>query len=683
MKTKSVITVPNVVFSLKTFGAAMLAYWIALRFDLERPYWAVGTVYLVAHPLTGAITSKAVYRLAGTAIGAVMTVLLVPNLVNSPELLTLAFALWMGLCLYVSLLDRSPRSYVFMLAGYTVVLAGLPLVDTPAASFDVAVARVEEIALGITCSALVSRIFLPSHAGPVLAVRVDAWLANAARLADDALAGQAADDRSRRVRQSLASDIVDLRNLTTHVAYDTSSYAEVTRDLRVLLQQMTRLLPLLSTIEDHVAALSQAGPYPDRTGRWLTGWRSWIRQTSEAEGEATPPPPPAAVAAAEKGTASSWPDMLAANLALRLDDFAAVWETCLALRRDLGNDTKPTPAFKRPSVPHTATSLHIDHGMALLSALAVVVATLGAAMFWIASAWPNGATAAQLAGVFCCIMATLDDPVPALRTFLLALLGAVAAAFVYEFALMPVLDGFAELALALGLFLIPAGVLMASPSHLLIGLALCVDLPFMLALQSQPSFDLEAFLNANIATVTGVLFAMVTLALVRSIGAEASARRLLRAGWTDIVALTRSASSPKISALTHRMTDRLGLLAPRLAVLPPNSDVLAHDLLKDLRVGLNIAEIQRNDAEDPGRLLHGSLDPLLSAVADYYGSRLSGDRPVEGEVLARVDDCLNELRRGEGATVARVQSSLVGLRLGLTPMAPARAGPISSKEPGE
>jgi uncharacterized membrane protein YccC len=39
-------------------------------------------------------------------------------------LLSLALACWVGLCLYVSLLDRTPRSYVFMLAGYTAGLIG-------------------------------------------------------------------------------------------------------------------------------------------------------------------------------------------------------------------------------------------------------------------------------------------------------------------------------------------------------------------------------------------------------------------------------------------------------------------------------------------------------------------------------------------------------------------------------
>src|SRR5271169_6007350 len=107
------------VFSAKTFVSAMLALWIALWIGLDRPYWAMATVYIVAQPLTGSLRSKALFRLIGTFIGATATVVLVPNLVNQPELLCTALALWTAVCLYLALLDRTPRSYVFMLAGYT------------------------------------------------------------------------------------------------------------------------------------------------------------------------------------------------------------------------------------------------------------------------------------------------------------------------------------------------------------------------------------------------------------------------------------------------------------------------------------------------------------------------------------------------------------------------------------
>ena len=131
----------DLIFALKTFAASMLALVIALAMDLPRPYWAMATVYITSQPLAGATSSKAFFRVMGTLVGATMTVALVPNLVNAPELLCLAIALWVGLCLYLSLLDGTPRSYVFMLAGYTVALIGFPSVSEPGAIFDTAVAR--------------------------------------------------------------------------------------------------------------------------------------------------------------------------------------------------------------------------------------------------------------------------------------------------------------------------------------------------------------------------------------------------------------------------------------------------------------------------------------------------------------------------------------------------------------
>lgn len=59
--TKPVETTPkfwDVVFSLKTFAAAMLALWIGLMANLPNPYWSIAAVYIVAHPLSGATTSK-------------------------------------------------------------------------------------------------------------------------------------------------------------------------------------------------------------------------------------------------------------------------------------------------------------------------------------------------------------------------------------------------------------------------------------------------------------------------------------------------------------------------------------------------------------------------------------------------------------------------------------------------
>src|SRR6202012_2883864 len=114
------------------------------------------------------------------------------------------------LCLYLSLLDRQPRSYGFMLSGYTAALIGFPAVSEPGSMFDLALARVEEITLGIVFATLVSSVVLPRSVAPAFAGRVESWLKDARRLTSDVLLGNG-DEREICAQQlKLASDSVEI-----------------------------------------------------------------------------------------------------------------------------------------------------------------------------------------------------------------------------------------------------------------------------------------------------------------------------------------------------------------------------------------------------------------------------------------------------------------------------------------
>ena len=88
-----------VLFSLKCLLAASLGLYVSLRIGLNRPFWVIGTVYLVSQPLSGATLSRGLFRLLGTVGGAVATVVLVPRFANAPLVLSAALATWMALCL--------------------------------------------------------------------------------------------------------------------------------------------------------------------------------------------------------------------------------------------------------------------------------------------------------------------------------------------------------------------------------------------------------------------------------------------------------------------------------------------------------------------------------------------------------------------------------------------------------
>ena len=59
------LTGKTVAFVLANTAAVLMALYIAFASDLERPYWAMYTVFIVANPLTGAVRSKAVFRGGG------------------------------------------------------------------------------------------------------------------------------------------------------------------------------------------------------------------------------------------------------------------------------------------------------------------------------------------------------------------------------------------------------------------------------------------------------------------------------------------------------------------------------------------------------------------------------------------------------------------------------------------
>ena len=70
-------------FSAKALIAALTALYIALAIPLDNPYWAMASVYVVSHPLSGATRSKGIYRALGTLLGAAASVVLLPALPSS------------------------------------------------------------------------------------------------------------------------------------------------------------------------------------------------------------------------------------------------------------------------------------------------------------------------------------------------------------------------------------------------------------------------------------------------------------------------------------------------------------------------------------------------------------------------------------------------------------------------
>jgi hypothetical protein len=254
----------------------MLALYISFLVGLERPYWAMLTVYISSQPVAAAALSKGIFRVAGTLIGAAASVLVVPMFVDAPPVLSLVLALWVGVCLFISLLDRTPRAYLFMLAGYTAALISFPAVDKAEDIFNIAVLRGMEIAIGAACSSLLHTL-IPAHdfeaaiGGRIRTVRTEMgrWLGE---VLDGKVDAERPDLPSR-----MAGHMTELRLMATHLRFHPDGGKLARGTIMVLWDHLVLLMPLVDAIEDRLTVLREpeGTSWPEGLADVLAHLRDW------------------------------------------------------------------------------------------------------------------------------------------------------------------------------------------------------------------------------------------------------------------------------------------------------------------------------------------------------------------------------------------------------------------------
>ena len=574
----------TIIFGLKVFGAAMLALYLALILPLDRPFWAMLTVFIVAQPLTGMAVLKGLYRFAGTLAGAAMAVVNLMLFAGAPELQALGFACWLALCVYLGAIDRTARAYAFVLAGYTACLIGLPAVDTPAAIFDVALARVEEITLGTLCMTLVDALVLPQAATPLLLQRLDAWRADIARWTRDVLAGTADRATARADLRRLIASFAAVDELREVASFDAPGLRRADAVLRRFQQVAQELMSVLVAIGQRLATFRDQRPDPGRElapalreiGAWVDGGEG-DPATLRAR-IASHLPDEAAIRAGDQR-------LLLRTLVHRLDDLVGRWAELGRLRRSLAAGStmaaEPGPVAR-----------HRDHLMAAISAGSAFMALLACVLAWMATGWPDGGTATMMAGTICALLGIRDEPIRPAQTFLaMTLLGSLLA-MVYLFAILPRADGFVPLALVLLPVYLPLAGCIQQPRRAALAMPVIMGSLGAMALDRTFAADITGCVNGAIALNLGIAVAVFMLRLGRSFGVEWETERIMRAVRRDLARLAAGDPALDRARFESRMHHRLALLVPRLALADQPLARRLGDALVALRVGLNLVHLR-------------------------------------------------------------------------------------------
>jgi Fusaric acid resistance protein family len=213
------IDLKRLTFSLSTFIAAALVLIVSFEVSLPRPWWALLTVYVTAQPMAGAFRPKVLYRLGGIGIGAAVSILLVPNLQNSPILLVLCLALWIGFCINLAVLDRTPRAFFFQMASFSTAIISFPYLYDLSDFFTTTISRVEEMTVAILCVTVTHMLLRSTNVRPVIRERAVSFLAHASRWTADALGTRHARLEYEH-RRKLAADVTELGMMAGNLPFD-------------------------------------------------------------------------------------------------------------------------------------------------------------------------------------------------------------------------------------------------------------------------------------------------------------------------------------------------------------------------------------------------------------------------------------------------------------------------------
>jgi uncharacterized membrane protein YccC len=143
-------------FAIRIWLAAILALYVSFWLSLEMPSTAIITVAIIAEPTRGQALEKAVFRVIATIIGVAVSIAITGLFSQTRDLLLIAYAGWMGLCVYIAGLLDGNRAYAAVLSGYTVALVAIQEIDNPGQVFEAGMMRGAEILIGIASLMIVN-----------------------------------------------------------------------------------------------------------------------------------------------------------------------------------------------------------------------------------------------------------------------------------------------------------------------------------------------------------------------------------------------------------------------------------------------------------------------------------------------------------------------------------------------
>ncbi|WP_347904233.1 FUSC family protein [Pseudomonas purpurea] len=596
------------VYIFKVLIAAFLTLWLAMRLELPQPRTAMITVFIVMQPQSGQVFAKSFYRFLGTLAGSAVMVALIALFAQNTELFLGSLAIWVGVCSAGAARNRNFRAYGFVLAGYTAAMVGLPALAHPDGAFMAAVWRVLEISLGILCATLVSAAILPQTASAAMRNALYQRFGVFALFVTDGLRGRSQRDTFERRNVGFIAEAVGLEGLRSVTVFEdphmrrrngrlsrlNSEFMGITTRFNALHQLLERLR---SSGTDHVVAAIKPGLQDlaelldGFSGRALTHADAARLAAQLAAYKEGLPARVRSLRAIFQETGPSDAEQLDFHTAYELlyrfvDELHSYAQT----HASLAEHSHEREQWDEPYTPKTNGLASAASGIRA----AFILIVLGS--YWVATAWPSGATMTLIAAATVGLSAA--TPNPKRMAFQMAcgtLLGALIG-FVEMFFIFPWIDGFPLLCVMLAPVIVLGSFLTSRPQYAGVGLGLLIFFSTGSVPDNLTVYNPYTFINDYIAMVLGMLVCAAAGAIIL----PPNSRWLWRRLEQDLRGQVVYAISGKLKGLASSFESSTRDLVHQAYGLAAGQPQVQRDLLRwmfvVLEVGHAIIELRKEQA---------------------------------------------------------------------------------------
>jgi uncharacterized membrane protein YccC len=533
-----------------------LALYLAYFLQLDSPYSAATTALIVAHPVRGAIFSKSLWRLLGTILGAVAAVTLVAAFPQAPVLFLLGVSVWLGIFTFVASLLRHFRAYGAVLAGYTVGLIAFGAIDHPDTIFNLALARVAVVTIGILSAAFVSVLFHGSVGQVGLQRRMASLTGRVARLLRSELQGQ--NDRpARREQTPIILDLAGIDEIIEFASIESFDIGRRSNTLRLGIAELFNAFiagrHTLRMVRDAAAHMPNDHAAAGLGEAAIDDVLTRLIQFSDTPDTSTRRDLLRAMQAAQDNLDTLMRD---ATCGAQVMTWAHLRELLIRLSRTVPSIDGDEP---RAKPIHFRTDL--DWHMAFRNGLRAMIAMGLGSLLWIVTAWPSGGAMLEMLAVICGLLASSPNAGAASVDFATGIVLSALLAFICVFGMLANVTGFPLLALSLLPF-VAGGAYASTKTHLNpIAIPFLIFFMTLVGVTNPMHYDLLSFFNNAFAFVCAAICTIFAFRIILPPDPVLHVRRLCNAIGRDVERLSRPGSAQDRVQWEHRQQQRLARLA--------------------------------------------------------------------------------------------------------------------------